>query len=157
MDDLTEAYQSMGEVTQDMVATTTKIIESMFSGEPLGRALESNQFKAMDFFMTLHTCGKLERAYAMAQQSKAELMVEEMSDIADTEADPMRARVRIDTRRWYAEKIKSHKYGAKLDVNINQTISLTTALEQARSRVIELPKQNFHRISPAKEIIDIFS
>jgi len=68
-------------------------------------------------------------------------MVETMMDIADDDANPARARNRIDTRRWHNEKLAPKKYGAKflaestLDVNIKQKVDLTLMPTQVRDQL----------------------
>lgn len=74
--------------------------------------------------------------YARAKEEAADALVEEMLDIADdTSGDTQiikskkgneypvlnsefaqRSRIRIDTRKWIASKLKPKKYGDKLDV-----------------------------------------
>lgn len=76
--------------------------------------------------------------YARAKQECADALVEEMQDIADDASndwmereDPknpgydfngehvQRSRLRIDTRKWIASKLKPKKYGEKLDLTTN--------------------------------------
>lgn len=53
--------------------------------------------------------------YARAKEESADALVEEMLDIADDqEEDAASRRVRIDTRKWIASKLKAKKYGDKL-------------------------------------------
>lgn len=64
--------------------------------------------------------------YARAKEEQAEMMVEDMLDISEhTNEDHtaftganvvQRDRLRIDTRKWIASKLKPKKYGEKLDV-----------------------------------------
>lgn len=69
--------------------------------------------------------------YARAKEEQAEMLVEDMLDIADdssndtieTEKGPIpnnewinRSRLRVDTRKWIASKLLPKKYGDKLDV-----------------------------------------
>jgi hypothetical protein len=55
--------------------------------------------------------------YEKARNIQAELMFEELIEIADAkEADVMRDRLRVDTRKWYLSKIVPKKYGDKVDV-----------------------------------------
>lgn len=74
--------------------------------------------------------------YARAREFQAEANAEEIIDIADTEEDPARARVRVDARKWVASKLVPKRYGDRMvheggenaikhDVNI-------TPLEAAR-------------------------
>lgn len=54
--------------------------------------------------------------YARACEHRSELFAEEIVDIADTEPDPQRARVRIDARKWVAAKLLPKKYGEAVTV-----------------------------------------
>lgn len=52
--------------------------------------------------------------YAHAREAQADTLVDEMLDIADNKSlDPKDRRVRIDTRKWLAGKMKPKKYGDK--------------------------------------------
>lgn len=76
--------------------------------------------------------------YSLAQAARAEHFVEESVEIADTELDPQRARIRIETRRWYATKMNAKKYGERLDINVTQQPSIKGALADARRRALPL-------------------
>jgi hypothetical protein len=69
--------------------------------------------------------------YARAKEEQADLMVEEMISIADDSSNDTiltdkgeaenkewvnRSKLRVDTRKWIASKLKPKKYGDKLDV-----------------------------------------
>jgi hypothetical protein len=73
--------------------------------------------------------------YARAKQEQADMMVEEMLDIADDGSNDLmtiekgdisyevenkevtnRSKLRVDTRKWIASKLKPKKYGEKLDL-----------------------------------------
>lgn len=56
------------------------------------------------------------QAYTRAREDQADTMADIMTDIADTAtADTVQqARLRIDTRKWIASKLKPKKYGDKL-------------------------------------------
>lgn len=70
--------------------------------------------------------------YARAKQEAADALVEEMLDIADDASgdyvedaqgrlrfnseNVQRARLRIDTRKWIASKLKPQRYGERLDL-----------------------------------------
>jgi len=54
--------------------------------------------------------------YARARQDQADFYADEIIDISDTEADPNKARVRIDARKWKAGKMKPSVYSEKLDI-----------------------------------------
>ena len=52
--------------------------------------------------------------YARAREEQADFYADEIAEIADTEPDPHKARVRIDARKWIASKLKSKTYGDKV-------------------------------------------
>lgn len=69
--------------------------------------------------------------YARAKEDQADFLSEEMIDIADDSSNDVRytesgevinsefvqrSKLRIDTRKWIASKLKPKKYGDKLDV-----------------------------------------
>jgi hypothetical protein len=98
----------------------------------------------------LHDNETFREQYARAKELQADLLVEEMLEIADDDSQDeifiesedkdgkgakrvmngefvQRSRVRIDTRKWLAGKLRPKKYGDKLDVTtdgekINNTI-----------------------------------
>jgi len=83
--------------------------------------------------------------YARAREVQAEVMVDEMQDIADNGANDWmernsrngeapgwvingeavaRSKLRLEQRRWYAEKLLPKKYGAKLEHKHSGSITL---------------------------------
>lgn len=53
--------------------------------------------------------------YTRAKSTGVEVHIDEMLEIADTEEDVNRARLKIDTIKWTASKLKAKKYGDKMD------------------------------------------
>jgi hypothetical protein len=53
--------------------------------------------------------------YARAREQRAEMIAEDVIEIADTEFDPQKARVRIDARKWAAAKMNPKNYGDKVE------------------------------------------
>lgn len=76
-------------------------------------------------------------SYARAREDQADFLADEMMEISDhTEEDHTaftginvvnRDRLRIDTRKWIAAKLKPKKYADKIDQNINHTITNVSA------------------------------
>lgn len=60
--------------------------------------------------------------YARASEARAEGWAEEIVDVADSEKDPQRARVRVDARKWVASKLLPKKYGERLQVDAKLTV-----------------------------------
>lgn len=97
---------------------------------------------ATQFFNHLLKHPHLENLYAQSQSARAELLADEVIDIADTESDPQRARNRIDARKWAASKLKPNKFGDRLDLNVNHTVDISEALKEARLRTNLIPQQH---------------
>lgn len=93
---------------------------------------------APTFFKWLRENPEFLKQYTHAKQEQAEALIEDMLDIADdatndwmerrNEEDTnigwtlngehvQRSRLRIETRKWLASKLKPKKYGEKLDVD----------------------------------------
>ncbi len=125
------------------------VIELMSNGETLQKALDlinernrvlnSNiqEMKPSMFFYRIHKDPFLEAAYGRARQDRADLMVEEITTIADTEPDAQRARNRIDARKWVASKMQPQVYGDRLDLNVTSVVDIGAALSEAQSRVLK--------------------
>lgn len=62
--------------------------------------------------------------YARAREDQADTMADQIVQIADTEEDAAKARVRIDARKWVASKLKPRKYGEKLDIEHSGSLDL---------------------------------
>lgn len=56
--------------------------------------------------------------YARARELRSELYADEIVEISDTEADPARARVRVDARKWVASKLLPRTYGDRIEVSL---------------------------------------
>lgn len=65
--------------------------------------------------------------YARARAIQAEVHADEIVDIADTESDPAKARVRVDARKWIAVKLLPRKYGDRV-TNEHRGHVTTTAI-----------------------------
>ena len=129
------------ELTDELII---ELINQMANGLSLKSQLKLIGVEPFKFFDALNDRPDLEALYTRAQVARAELEVENIIDIADTEDDAQRARNRIDTRRWYAAKMRPQKYGDRIDLNINQTVDIGSALIEAKSRV--LPQRDLNLI-----------
>jgi hypothetical protein len=94
-------------------------------------------------FLWIQRHTEFSHQYARAKEEAADALAEEILDIADDGAndwietnDPdnpgykangehiQRSRLRVDTRKWYASKLKPKKYGEKIDVDHSGSLSL---------------------------------
>ena len=62
---------------------------------------------------------KFKERYTAAKQESADAMIEDILSIADQDDDSEstnRSRLRVDTRKWIAAKLRPEKYSEKLDL-----------------------------------------
>ena len=126
------------------------IIERMLNGKSLKSILDSdNKLPSRPIVYTWlnKESNKFDKEflnnYAQATQDRADYLVEEIISIADDQEDDVyvnddgvevtnhnvinRARLRVDSRKWIAGKMKPKKYGDKLDVSadISQEVKIS--------------------------------
>jgi hypothetical protein len=91
----------------------------------------------------------LREAYTRARRDQAEIMVDDMVRIADTEEDANRARVRVQTRQWLAERLNASKYGAKMAVTGHDGGPL--AIQVVR---FDLPAPELKDVTPGARVLE---
>lgn len=69
--------------------------------------------------------------YARAREDQADTYADQMVEIADTEDDPQRARVRIDARKWVSSKLRPKRYGDRLDLNHGGNVTVNISSDDA--------------------------
>lgn len=93
-------------------------------------------------FDWIHDDPEFAKQYARAKEEQADFLIEEMLEIADDSSEDdlfiekddesgksarrvcnnefvQRSRLRVDTRKWLASKLKPKRYGDKIDVTAN--------------------------------------
>jgi transposase-like protein len=121
---------------------TDNICERLAAGESMRSVSRDEDMPAMStLFKWLREHKEFSEQYAKAKEESADALVEDMLDIADNQVEqplivdgqPVKAdgktvmikdgpsvqhaRLRVDTRKWAASKLKPKKYGDKLDLN----------------------------------------
>ena len=121
-----------GRPTKYTLALTDVICERLADGQSL-RAIcrAADMPAAASVFKWLRENEIFSEQYAIAKEASADALVEDMLDIADNEASQevviegvkrtvkdgasvAHARLRVDTRKWAASKLKPKKYGDKI-------------------------------------------
>jgi hypothetical protein len=121
-----------------------RICEQLASGKSLRTVCKADGMPDMStVFLWIQRHTEFSHQYARAKEEAADALAEEILDIADDGAndwietnDPdnpgykangehiQRSRLRVDTRKWYASKLKPKKYGEKIDVDHSGSLSL---------------------------------
>jgi hypothetical protein len=101
--------------------------------KPMNVVLKERGIGVKEFFYLIDSDQDLYRRYSIAMRYRAEFVADEVISIADTEVDNMRARVRVDARKWYASKLLPTKYGDRLALDVVH-VDISGALSEARQR-----------------------
>ena len=121
------APSKMGRPSSYNQKQADEIIELITQGSSLRDIVELGYPSAPTLFRWMEANEDFRKQYARAREEQAEFMVSEIISIADNEADPAKARNRIDARKWAAMKLLPKVYGDRQEVNVNQTVSLAHA------------------------------
>lgn len=126
--------------------TGDKICDMLAQGYSLKSICEDEAMPGMTtVFKWLRTSEEFAKLYAQAREAQADTLADEMADIADdarndwmrkTNRDGteyyelngehvQRTRLRLDTRKWIASKLKPKKYGDKVDVEHSGSVGVT--------------------------------
>jgi hypothetical protein len=84
--------------------------------------------------------GEFATMYTRAREMRANMIADDTLEIADTEPDPHKARVRIDARKWWAAKTSPKKYGDKIQQEHSGEVSmLSRVLKEIDGKTRGLP------------------
>lgn len=121
------------------------VISAVYKGETVETVLKDIGLHPQTLWKVLKQYPELSAEYADARRHKAEMLVQQIVSIADSDTDPQKARNQIQVRQWLASKVLPKEYGDRLDVNVTQTIDIGSALTEARARALR-PVSDQHTI-----------
>lgn len=108
------------------------ILHRIASGETVS-SLANSYGVSRPFFSWMLKIHVPREEVVAARRASAEAYAEECLQISDTELDDRRARVRIDTRKWFASKLDPQTYGDKATTQIQVNVA-DLHLQAVRSR-----------------------
>lgn len=113
-----------------------KLCERIASGKSLRKVCEAPDMPSTTAVMKwLAKDGNeaLVAQYARAREAQADRLFDDCLDIADdaTPEEVAKARLRIDTRKWMAGKLRPKRYGDKLELggSVGMTVNLPRGSE----------------------------
>lgn len=102
----------MGRPSKYTKALAALICSKIAEGQSLRSICREDDMPGMTtVFEWLGSKPEFAEQYAHARDAQADALADEIVDIADTEEDAAKARVRVDARKWVASKLKPKKYG----------------------------------------------
>lgn len=123
-------------------AAIESVLTLIVEGQLLRQAAKLLNLPESSLYRALHADPELWSSYKRARELGANAMAEQAVDIADNDTDAKRARNRIMVRQWLAGKLDPKTYGDRLDLNVTQTVDISGALSDARTRVRPLRDQS---------------
>jgi hypothetical protein len=147
----------MGSSPLTLEERLSKVDQAISASIELGikRALEFVGISFTQFYKVISAYPDRHASYCRAKECRVDLLVDETIAIADTEANPFKARVRVEARQWLASKITPRVYGDRLDLNVTQTVDIRSALQSAKDRARIRTVENSQLAAP--QSIDIQS
>lgn len=108
-----------GRPTKYTEALADKICERVAEGESLNAICKEPEMPArLTIYRWFREYESFSNNYARAREDQADFYADEIIALADSATDPQKARLQIDTRKWVASKLKSKKYGDKVQQEI---------------------------------------
>ena len=131
--------ETKGKVTVFGQDVLESILERVMGGMSVVAAIKADgRIKQSQFYQAVYSTPAFLKAYLIAQESRAEYLADDIIEIADTDADPIRARNRIEARKWYASKMQPKKYGDAIQIDVTERVDIKAAINEAISRVATL-------------------
>ena len=121
-----------------------RILGEMVKGRTLKNVL-SNDVREVEyeaFFRWIKRDPQRYERYKEAKELRTEWWAGRIIEIAeadDSVEDVARSKLKIDTYKWLMGADNRKTYGETKQIEVNQSISITAALEQARARLTSLP------------------
>ena len=113
-----------------------EICRRVAEGASLASACRDAGVSSSAFRAWVRSDAALASRYADARADQADALADEIITIADTEPDAIRARVRVEARRWVAAKLRPQVYGDRVDLHVQGSVDLRAVLAGAEERRI---------------------
>jgi len=111
------------------------ILSAFAAGVPLARACRAQGITSPHVYQKLRDDPRWSAAWPAARELHAAAIVEQAVEVADLDPDPARARNRMHARHWMACRVARDSWGDRVDVAIDQRVSIVAALAAAEGRV----------------------
>ena len=138
-----------------------EILREIGNGSSLTKAINKPGYPTYDSVQkNMRANPEIRRLYDEAVEVRADYLAESLIDISE-ESIPEgldgpylsawinQMKIRIDTRKWTAAKLRPKAWGDKIDVSVTHTqISITSALREAEARLNDRLIDNVSDIEP---------
>ena len=134
------------EITQNYKDT---IIDMIAIGESVGKISKTIGKQPSTIYRWIDEDAELKEIYARAKESKAQVLAEEIIDIADDpDLKPDDKRIRVDARKWVAGKYYGKLFGDRVHTEHSGVVGLTNLTDDELDRKIAELEQAKRLINP---------
>jgi hypothetical protein len=128
-----------------------RVLGEMVKGRTLKDVLNHDQrtIEYEAFFRWIKRDPQRHERYKEAKELRTEWWAGRIIEIAeadDTVEDVARSKLKIDTYKWLMGADNRKQYGESKQIEVNQSISIISALQQANSRIAS---------TPVEEVVDL--
>lgn len=111
-------------------------IELAAQGHPLKKIIDAILLSEFGFLRAKELDPIFRQRFEHARQEGLEHLADALINISDEYIDVNKARLKSDNYKWLLSKRKPGTYGDRIDVNVTQTVDITGALNDAKSRLV---------------------
>ncbi len=126
------------------------VLEDFANGMPLATACEKHHICDGRMYVAMRDSVIWRDAWRAACERHAAALVRQALELAETDPDPARARNRISIRQWIAGRMARETWGDRVDISVDQRVSITAALEAADARL--RPMRDLSQVIDAENV-----
>lgn len=129
-----EVQRAQGRPSTFTAEEADRICEWIQSGKSLNAYCKQHGRQAATIYAWMRENDGFAKNYSRAHEDRADTLVEDMLDIADSLENQgdmvavMAGKLRIETRKWIAERMRPTKYGAKIEVQQKGHVTFNLAV-----------------------------
>lgn len=116
------------------------IINDTFEGVQIDQTLQKVGFNRTQFSQYLNDLPEKKAEYDKAQIDSCKFIENDILNAHKKYKDPKVAKLAIDAAKMILAFRNPEKYGNKIDLNVNKTVSIKAAISMANERVAKLVK-----------------
>jgi len=158
---MTEKPKNTGRPSIISDTITTEICDRIEDGESLRKICKSDHMPTADCVRKWLAKGDMGNEkykpfvlqYARARESQADTLADEITEIADTEPDPNKARVRVDARKWVAAKLRPRKYGDFTQHQVSGRVDVVQGISDNLRAVLDTAYNRPQLPEPAEPVL----
>ena len=121
-------------ITPERIKEVLNLVEP---GSDIFNVLRKLRLSQNSFFLALKKNAELSNFYDECRKIRIEELLESIIDEVDqaeTKIELGKAKIKLIHYQWKAEKLIPEVYGAKVQIDVNKTVDIRGALDEARAR-----------------------